>query len=35
MTVRLKIGLTIVLTGLLATLGVMGTVAVAFQRFER
>jgi len=35
MTVRLKIGLTILLTGLLAALGVIGTVAVAFQRFER
>ena len=35
MSVRLKIGLTILLTGLLAALGVIGTVAVAFQRFER
>ncbi len=34
MTVRLKIVLTILLAGCVAALGVIGTVAVAFQRFE-
>ena len=34
MTVRLKIVLTILLAGLVAALGAIGTVAVAFQRFE-
>lgn len=34
MSVRLKIALTVVLTGLIATLGVIVTVALAFQRFE-
>ena len=34
MTVRFKIALTIFVTGLIAALGVIGTVAMAFQRFE-
>lgn len=34
MTVRFKIGLTILLTGLFTVLGVLVVVAVAFQRFE-
>lgn len=34
MTVRFKIALTIFLTGLAAAIGVLTTVAVAFQRFE-
>ena len=34
MTVRFKIALTIFITGLITALGVLATVAVAFQRFE-
>lgn len=34
MSVRLKIALTIFITGLITALGVIATVAVAFQRFE-
>ena len=34
MTVRLKIALTIFLTGLLTALGVIATVLIAFERFE-
>ena len=34
MTVRLRIALTIALTGLVAVLGVVLTVALTFQRFE-
>lgn len=35
MTVRVKIALTIFITGLLTAMGVIATVAVAFQRLER
>lgn len=35
MTVRLKIALTILITGLLTAVGVIATVALAFERFER
>lgn len=35
MTVRLKIALTIFLTGLLTAVGVIATVLIAFERFER
>ncbi len=35
MTVRLKIALTIFLTGLLTAVGVVATVLIAFERFER
>ncbi len=35
MTVRLKIALTIFLTGLLTAIGVIATVLLAFERFER
>jgi len=35
MTVRFRLALTVFLTGLATALGVMATVAIAFQRFER
>jgi len=35
MTVRLRLALTVLLTGLAAALGVIATVVVAFQRFEQ
>jgi signal transduction histidine kinase len=35
MTVRLRLALTVMLTGLAAALGVIATVVVAFQRFEQ